>query len=173
MVEEEAAARRAETTSEALGAAAVRAQKPFDRPARPNPAPLIHAFARRVRRELYKAYHLFLAAFRDAADRLRSGDRNALFPGGQLSAGSALCQHLGSSSLRLGSDAVSPLTPVNILAPLSVSEAVTVPLDNDGREELSSPGEQHSEPRWAVSANSADVKLHRWIKGEGRHEALL
>jgi hypothetical protein len=88
-VEEEAAERRAETASEVLGAAAVRAQKPFDWPARPkrSPAPLIHAFARRVRRELYEAYHLFLAAFRDAADRLRSGDRNAQFPVGSFPPG--------------------------------------------------------------------------------------
>ena len=52
------------------------------RPAKPkkSPAPLFHAFTRRIRRELYEAYHLFLAAFRDAADRLRAGDRNASFP---------------------------------------------------------------------------------------------
>jgi putative transposase len=88
-VEEEAAVSRAETASEVLGAAAVRVQKAFDRPARPkrSPAPLIHAFARRVRRELYEAYHLFLAAFRDAADRLRSGDRNARFPMGSFPPG--------------------------------------------------------------------------------------
>jgi hypothetical protein len=48
------------------------------------PEPLVHTFARRVRRELYEAYHLFLAAFRDAADRLRSGDRNAQFPAGSF-----------------------------------------------------------------------------------------
>jgi hypothetical protein len=73
-VEETAAARRAESASEILGVAAVRAQKPFDRPARPkkSPAPLVHAFARRVRRELYEAYHLFLAAFRDAAGQSQS-----------------------------------------------------------------------------------------------------
>src|SRR6185369_8250952 len=43
-------------------------------------APLFHAFTRRVRREFYEAYHLFLAAFRDAADRLRAGHRTAKFP---------------------------------------------------------------------------------------------
>lgn len=41
---------------------------------------LSHAFTRRVRRELYEEYHLFLSAFRNAADRLRSGDRAAKFP---------------------------------------------------------------------------------------------
>jgi hypothetical protein len=35
-------------------------------------------------RELYEAYHLFLAAFRDAADRLRAGDRTARFPRGSF-----------------------------------------------------------------------------------------
>ena len=73
-IEETAAKSREESGSAVLGAAAVRAQKPFDQPAKPkkSPAPLFHAFTRRVRRELYEAYHLFLAAFRDAADPLAS-----------------------------------------------------------------------------------------------------
>jgi hypothetical protein len=77
---------REESGSAVLDAAAVRAQKPFDQPARPkkSPAPLFHAFTRRVRSELYEAYHLFLAAFRDAADRLRAGDRTARFPLGSF-----------------------------------------------------------------------------------------
>ena len=85
-IEETAAKGREENGSVVLGAAAVRAQKPFDQPARPkkSPAPLFHAFTRRVRRELYEAYHLFLAAFRDAADCLRSGDRTARFPLGSF-----------------------------------------------------------------------------------------
>jgi len=70
----------------ALGAKAVRAQVPTERPKRvkKSPAPLFHAFTRRVRRELYEAYHQFLAAFRDAADQLRSGDRSARFPVGSF-----------------------------------------------------------------------------------------
>jgi hypothetical protein len=72
-----------------LGPDAVQAQKPEDRPARPKKsyAPLFHAFSRRLRRELYDAYHLFLAAFREAAEKLRSGDRNASFPKGSFPPG--------------------------------------------------------------------------------------
>ena len=75
-----------ESGSAALGAAAVRAQNPLDQPAKPkkSPAPLFHAFTRRVRRELYEAYHLFLTAFRDAADRWRAGDRTVRFPLGSF-----------------------------------------------------------------------------------------
>jgi hypothetical protein len=88
-IEKAAATSREESGSGVLGAAAVCAQNPFDRPAKPkkSPAPLFHAFTRRVRRELYEAYHLFLAAFRDAADRLRAGDRNARFPLGSFPPG--------------------------------------------------------------------------------------
>jgi hypothetical protein len=35
-----------------------------------------------VRKELYAAYAGFLAAFREAAEKWRSGDRGAIFPGG-------------------------------------------------------------------------------------------
>ena len=38
----------------------------------------------RVRRELWEAYRWFVAAFREAAERLRAGDRNALFPLGSF-----------------------------------------------------------------------------------------
>jgi hypothetical protein len=88
-IEKAAATSREESGSGVLGAAAVCAQNPFDRPAKPkkSPAPLFHAFIRRVRRELYEAYHLFLAAFRDAADCLRAGDRNARFPLGSFPPG--------------------------------------------------------------------------------------
>jgi len=88
-IEENAAQERKAAGSAVLGAAAVLAQKPVDRPSRPkkSPAPLFHAFTRRVRRELYEAYHLFLAAFRDAAEKLRAGDRNAVFPLGSFPPG--------------------------------------------------------------------------------------
>ena len=88
-IEENAAQERKAAGSAVLGAAAVLAQKPLDRPSRPkkSPAPLFHVFTRRVRRELYEAYHLFLAAFRDAAEKLRAGDRNAAFPLGSFPPG--------------------------------------------------------------------------------------
>src|SRR3954447_20712487 len=52
-IEKAAAKSREESGSGVLGAAAVGAQNSFDRPAKPkkSPAPLFHAFTRRVRRE--------------------------------------------------------------------------------------------------------------------------
>jgi REP element-mobilizing transposase RayT len=69
-----------------LGPKAVLAQKPFDRPENPkkSPAPLFHAAKREVRKALWEAYGWFLAAFREAAERLRHGDRNARFPVGSF-----------------------------------------------------------------------------------------
>ena len=83
-IEATAAKLRSETQTTVLGPDAVQAQKHESRPARPKKsyAPLFHAFSRRLRRELYDAYHLFLAAFRDASEKLRSGDRNVRFPTG-------------------------------------------------------------------------------------------
>jgi hypothetical protein len=88
-IEATAAKLRSETNAVVLGPDAVQAQKPEDRPARPKKsyAPLFHAFSRRLRRELYDAYHLFLASFREAAEKLRSGDRNASFPTGSFPPG--------------------------------------------------------------------------------------
>jgi REP element-mobilizing transposase RayT len=83
-IEAQAAQRRAETRAVPLGPAAIKAQHPHHRPSKlkKSPAPLFHAATRRIRRELYDAYRFFLAAFRDASERLRSGDRNARFPSG-------------------------------------------------------------------------------------------
>jgi hypothetical protein len=72
---------RSETQTTVLAPDAAQAQKHESRPARPKKsyALLFHAFSRRLRCELYDAYHLFLAAFRDASEKLRSGDRIARF----------------------------------------------------------------------------------------------
>jgi hypothetical protein len=35
---------------------------------------------RKIRKELWEAYDWFVAAYREAADKLRKGDRNAAFP---------------------------------------------------------------------------------------------
>jgi hypothetical protein len=61
------------------GPAAIKAQHPHHRPSRlkKSPAPLFHAATRRIHRELYNAYKFFLTAFREASERLRSGDRSA------------------------------------------------------------------------------------------------
>lgn len=69
-----------------LGPKAILAQKPFDRPEKPkkSPAPLFHAAKREVRQALWETYAWFVAAFREAAERLRDGDRNARFPIGSF-----------------------------------------------------------------------------------------
>jgi len=83
---EEAAAQRARTGSQPLGAAGILGRHPHERPKNPkrSPAPRFHAVSAGVRRELWEAYRLFVAAFRQAADKLRAGDRNAVFPPGSF-----------------------------------------------------------------------------------------
>jgi len=43
-----------------------------------------------VRLVLYEGYRAFVAAYREAAEKLRAGDRAAIFPAGWLSAGSSV-----------------------------------------------------------------------------------
>lgn len=47
-------------------------------------APLFHTVSSKVRRELWEAYVWFVAAFRDAAEKLRAGNRHAAFPTGSF-----------------------------------------------------------------------------------------
>jgi hypothetical protein len=49
-----------------------------------SPAPLFHAISHLVRQELYEGYAWFVATFRQAAAKLRAGDRNAAFPAGSF-----------------------------------------------------------------------------------------
>ena len=69
-----------------LGSKAILAQNPFDRPEQPkkSPSPLFHAVRREVRKALWEAYAWFVAAFREAAERLRAGDLTAKFPSGSF-----------------------------------------------------------------------------------------
>ncbi len=82
----DAAAERARTGRQPLGPEAIRKQNPTSQPnhVKKSPAPRFHAFAKRVRRELYEAYSWFVAAFRDAAEKLRGGDLGAQFPVGSF-----------------------------------------------------------------------------------------
>lgn len=82
----EAEAERARTGSSVLGAEAVQRQEPGTRPEnlKKSPAPLFHAFRKKVRQELYEAFAIFVAAFRTASDKLRSGDPDACFPVGSF-----------------------------------------------------------------------------------------
>jgi hypothetical protein len=77
-----AAARRAETGIEPLGATAILRQHPLSQPAKTkkSPAPLVHAASKRVRTEMKIAYLWFVRAFREAAEYLRVGDRMARRP---------------------------------------------------------------------------------------------
>jgi hypothetical protein len=57
-------------------------QNPHQRPAKTkkSSAPLFHAATKRVRDDLLNTYHAFVAAFREAAEKLKAGNRNAAFP---------------------------------------------------------------------------------------------
>jgi REP element-mobilizing transposase RayT len=85
-IEAEAALCRQRSGSQVMGASKVRGQHPFDRPARPkkSPAPLFHAASKLMRQELWTAYAWFVAQFRQASEKLRSGDRLARFPAGSF-----------------------------------------------------------------------------------------
>ncbi|WPB78365.1 hypothetical protein KYC5002_04235 [Archangium violaceum] len=81
LVEQVEAEARAHNTP-VLGARAVRAQHPHTRPERlkRSPRPLGHASTRHALKALREQYHAFVAAFREAAARLRRGDYSACFP---------------------------------------------------------------------------------------------
>jgi REP element-mobilizing transposase RayT len=85
-IEEEARIAMAAKGLEPLGADAVRRQQPHTRPNRTkkSPAPLFHTASRRAYLELREAYSRFLGAFRDAAEKLRAGDRLVAFPAGSF-----------------------------------------------------------------------------------------
>ena len=85
-IEEEARIAMAAKGLEPLGADAVRRQQPHTRPNRTkkSPAPLFHAASKRAYLELREAYSRFVAAFRDAAEKLRAGDRLVAFPAGSF-----------------------------------------------------------------------------------------
>jgi len=85
-IESEAAVRREQTGSQVLGVSAVRGQHPLDRPKRSkkSPAPLFHAASKAVRRELYAFYAEFVAAYRQASEKFRAGNRTVTFPLGSF-----------------------------------------------------------------------------------------
>ena len=69
-----------------LGVEAILAKDPQYRPAvlASSPAPLVHAATKAARKAFYAAYAWFVSAFRQAAERLRQGDRDAPFPNGSF-----------------------------------------------------------------------------------------
>ena len=76
-IEETAAKGRGESGSTVLGVAAVCTQKPFDSRSGRRSPPGLSSMRSPAASAVSptRAYHLFLVAFRDAADRLRAGDR--------------------------------------------------------------------------------------------------
>jgi REP element-mobilizing transposase RayT len=85
-IESEAAARRRRTGVKPLGVAAVLSQDPLEKlkKTKKSPAPAFHAASRAVRRSLWDAYSLFVAAYRAAAEKLRAGVRDVVFPPGSF-----------------------------------------------------------------------------------------
>ena len=85
-IEADAAAERRARGIAPLGVKAIQRQNAKRRPRRikQSPAPAFHAASQRARKALVEAYHWFHAAYRDAADRLRTGDRGASFPAGSF-----------------------------------------------------------------------------------------
>jgi hypothetical protein len=79
-IEPTAAAEREKTGAEPLGAEQVTRPETLDR----SPALFVHAATRKVRKELWEAYCWFVAAYREAAEKLKTGDRNAAFPPGSF-----------------------------------------------------------------------------------------
>ena len=69
-----------------LGVEAILAKDPQQRPASVacSPAPRVHAATKAARKTFCDAYAWFVAAFRQAAEKLRQGDRNAPFPSGSF-----------------------------------------------------------------------------------------
>ena len=85
-IEEKALAEQKRQGRAPLGHAGILSQDPHGKPVRSkkSPAPRFHAFRKTVRQELYEAYSWFVAAFRTASEKLRSGDLTANFPPGSF-----------------------------------------------------------------------------------------
>jgi len=85
-IEETAATERVRKGLEPLGVEKILEENPETRPETldRSPAPFVHAATRKIRKELREAYGWFVAAYREAADKLRKGDRNPAFPPGSF-----------------------------------------------------------------------------------------
>jgi putative transposase len=88
-IESEAAAALASLGREPLGVTPILRMHPHTRPSRTkkSPAPFYHAATKAVRKAFWQAYAAFLAAFREAGERWREGDRRARFPVGSFPPG--------------------------------------------------------------------------------------
>ena len=85
----EAALERKLTGREVLGVEKVLAMDPLSSPetVERSPQPRFHAFRAAIWKQMWVAYALVLAAYRDAAEKLKEGDREAVFPEGTFPPG--------------------------------------------------------------------------------------
>ena len=85
-IEEETAERHRRQGTQPKGRKEVLRHHPHHRPdhLEKSPAPAFHAATKAAFEELRNAYNWFVAAYREAADRLRAGDRNVSFPEGSF-----------------------------------------------------------------------------------------
>jgi len=83
-IEEEAALEREATGRPSLGVEAIVKMNPHTRPAKleRSPAPRIHAMTKAAFDAMMEALSLVFASYREASERLRNGDRLAVFPEG-------------------------------------------------------------------------------------------
>ncbi len=83
-VVEKAACERRVTGQKIAGVKKILKTKPLSYPksVEKSPKPRFHAFRKSVYKQMWEAYSWVLAAFREAADRLRDGDRDVVFPEG-------------------------------------------------------------------------------------------
>ena len=85
-VEKEAAAERQSCGMRPLGRESILRQAPHERPKKTkrSSAPAFHAATKAARRAMREAYGWFYAAYRDAAEKLRKGERGWSFPEGSF-----------------------------------------------------------------------------------------
>jgi hypothetical protein len=85
-ITEEAQIARSRSGAQPLGPEAICQQTPGTRPEKlkKSAAPRFHAFRKTARRMLYEAFATFVAAFREASEKLRKGETNVRFPVGSF-----------------------------------------------------------------------------------------
>ena len=85
-IEQQAIEKHREEGTEPRGRKEVLKHHPHYRPnkVKKSPSPSFHAVRRSAYKELRAAYNWFETAYREAADRLRAGDRDVDFPEGSF-----------------------------------------------------------------------------------------
>ena len=81
-IEAEAPADRKTRGIEPLGVEAILRQDPHTRPnqTKKSPAPAVHAASKEARKKFWEAYSAFVAGFREAAEKLKTGEWPVRFP---------------------------------------------------------------------------------------------